>query len=157
MYNRYIRNDNGKYTRITEDDGETRRPSNAPPPQTSGTPRNPDAQPSNAPPRNPAPGPPDAPPHGPAQPHDPPRNPAPPPMSADPPPRNPNPPRRPPPPPSAAPLQDALRGFLQRILNAAHMDNTDAGDLLTLCLLYLLYREGADEELLAALGLLLIL
>ena len=37
------------------------------------------------------------------------------------------------------------------------MDNADTGDLLTLCLLYLLYREGADEELLVALGLLLIL
>ena len=61
------------------------------------------------------------------------------------------------PPPSGAPLQDALRGFLRRVLNAAHMDHTDTGDLLTLCLLYLLYREGADEELLAALGLLLIL
>ena len=122
MYNRYIRNDNGKYTRITEDDGESRRPSNAPPPQASGPPpRSPDAQPPNPPPRSPGP------------------------------------PRRPPPPPSAAPLQDALRGFLQRILNAAHMDHTDTGDLLTLCLLYLLYREGADEELLAALGLLLIL
>ena len=147
MYNRYIRNDNGKYTRITEDDGESRRPPNAPP-----------QQPPN-PPRNPAPGPSDAPPYHSVSPHNPapPHDSAPPPMPPDPPPRNPNPPRRPPPPPSAAPLQDALRGFLQRILNAAHMDNTDAGDLLTLCLLYLLYREGADEELLAALGLLLIL
>ena len=33
----------------------------------------------------------------------------------------------------------------------------DSGDLLLLGLLFLLYREGADEELLFALGLLLIL
>ena len=37
------------------------------------------------------------------------------------------------------------------------MENVDTGDLLLLCLLFLLYREGADEELLVALGLLLIL
>ena len=71
-----------------------------------------------------------------------------------PPPHSPN--RRPPYHP-APPVQDGLRGFLRHILNVAHMDNADTGDLLTLCLLYLLYREGADEELLVALGLLLIL
>ena len=38
-----------------------------------------------------------------------------------------------------------------------HLDRIDSGDLLLLGLLFLLYREGADEELLFALGLLLIL
>lgn len=37
------------------------------------------------------------------------------------------------------------------------MDHVDTGDLLLLALLFLLFREDADEELLAALGLLLIL
>ena len=38
-----------------------------------------------------------------------------------------------------------------------HLDRVDAGDLLLLGLLYFLFREKADEELLVALGLLLIL
>ena len=37
------------------------------------------------------------------------------------------------------------------------LDRVDAGDLLLLGLLYFLFREKADEELLVALGLLLIL
>lgn len=54
-------------------------------------------------------------------------------------------------------MQDGLNGFLRHLLNVAHLDNVDTGDLLLLCMLFLLYREGADEELLVALGLLLIL
>lgn len=45
----------------------------------------------------------------------------------------------------------------RRILDQLHLDRVDAGDLLLLGLLYFLFREKADEELLVALGLLLIL
>ena len=127
MYNRYIRNDRGTYTRITEDDGTPRRPSSAPapPPDMSGRP--------------PEPPPPEA-----AH-----RPPPPPDMSHRPPP--PDAPHRPPPQP---PIHD---GFLRHLLDVSRLENVDTGDLLLLCLLFLLYREGADEELLVALGLLLIL
>ena len=37
------------------------------------------------------------------------------------------------------------------------MDGIDSGDLLLLAILFLLFQEGEDEELLIALGLLLIL
>ncbi|MBQ6987345.1 MAG: hypothetical protein IJQ25_10215, partial [Oscillibacter sp.] len=56
-----------------------------------------------------------------------------------------------------APVQDGLQGFLRHLLQVSHAENVDTGDLLLLCMLFLLYREGADEELLVALGLLLIL
>lgn len=124
MYNRYIRNDRGTYTRITEDDGKSHRPPPGPPPEAS------------------------PPPHGPPE------------SSHVPPPEPPRPPRSlpeaphgPPPPP----VRDGLSGFLRHLLNVSHAENVDTGDLLLLCLLFLLYREGADEELLVALGLLLIL
>ena len=107
MYNRYIRNDRGTYTRITEDDGRTsRRPQ--PSPQPSG------------------------PPHTPPKPFN-------------------------PPPPPGNQIQDALSRFIRHFLRLSHMDNVDTGDMLVLLLLFLLYREGADEETLVALGLLLIL
>ena len=48
-------------------------------------------------------------------------------------------------------------GFLQGILSRLHLDSIDAGDLILLLIIYLLFREGEDEELLIALGLLLIL
>ena len=48
---------------------------------------------------------------------------------------------------------DALRNLLNRF----HLENVDTGDLLLLLLLFLLFKEDADEELLFALGLLLIL
>lgn len=131
MYNRYIRNDRGTYTRITEDDGTPRRPSSAPPPEPS------------EPPPPPLP------------------NPPPPEMSGRPPePPPPGAPHRPPPdvshrpPPPQPPIHD---GFLRHLLDVSRLENVDTGDLLLLCLLFLLYREGADEELLVALGLLLIL
>ncbi len=47
--------------------------------------------------------------------------------------------------------------LLNRLLTRLHLGDLDSGDLLTLLLLFLLFREGADEELLIALGLLLIL
>lgn len=78
----------------------------------------------------------------------------PPPHSAPPPPPGPDmPPPPPPPPPGRAPEMDLLNRLLARL----HLGDLDSGDLLTLLLLFLLFREGADEELLIALGLLLIL
>lgn len=46
---------------------------------------------------------------------------------------------------------------LRRLLDRFHLDSIDSGDLLLLLLLFLLFKEDADEELLFALGLLLIL
>ena len=58
---------------------------------------------------------------------------------------------------SSAGFADGLSGFLRHILDQLHLDHVDTGDLLLLALLFLLFREDADEELLVALGLLLIL
>lgn len=52
---------------------------------------------------------------------------------------------------------DSLTGLLRRLLDQFHLDHVDTGDLLLLALLFFLFREDADEELLVALGLLLIL
>lgn len=52
---------------------------------------------------------------------------------------------------------DGLTGFLRHILDQLHLGHVDTGDLLLLILLFFLFREDADEELLVALGLLLIL
>lgn len=111
MYNRYIRQDDGSYSKVVE-----------PEPHASG-----------APPRQPAP--------SPAAP------------DSVPPPQEP-----PPPPPFERPGgPDGTAGFLRRALDQLHLDRIDSGDLLLLGLLYMLFREKADEELLIALGLLLIL
>ena len=114
MYNRYIRNDQGGYTRIPQED--------APPPRQEGRPA------AQAP-----------------EPDPPPRGSGGPPPGADPPP--------------AGGLfgGEGLPGALRGILDQLHLDRIDSGDLLLLGLLFLLFREGADEELLVALGLLLIL
>lgn len=56
----------------------------------------------------------------------------------------------PPPPPNG-------KGILNGILEKFNIKDLDSGDLLLLFILFLLLREGADEELLIALGLLLIL
>ena len=53
--------------------------------------------------------------------------------------------------------QDSLTGLLRRLLDQLNLSSLDSGDLLLLALLFFLFREGADDELLAALGLLLIL
>ena len=107
MYNRYIRNDQGAYTRIPQEEAP---PRGTPPPGD----------------------------HGPGNP---------PPPHQD----------RPPPPPEGGPRSDGLTGFLQHLLDQLHLDHVDTGDLLLLVLLFFLFREDADEELLVALGLLLIL
>lgn len=108
MYNRYIRNDQGVYTRIPQEEGPP--PGTSPPPGGGG---------EHAPPGQNR--------------------------------------RPPPPPPEGGPRSDGLTGFLQHLLDQLHLDHVDTGDLLLLVLLFFLFREDADEELLVALGLLLIL
>ena len=103
MYNRYIRNDNGVYDRVPQQ--ETAPPSRPTPP-----PR-PDAPPEPGPP--------------------------------------PGPEQRPPVPPE--------RQFLNRLLGKLHLGDMDAGDLLLLLILFFLFQQKADEEVLIAIGLLLIL
>lgn len=138
MYNRYMRNDDGSYTRIPEEE-PARRPGQAPPPSGAGQDPPPGAGDRRPPPSS---GEQDrggerhggthrehtweAPPfYG------------------------------PPPPPSGR--GDGLTGFLRHFLDQWHLDSVDTGDLLLLGLLFFLFREDADEELLVALGLLLIL
>jgi len=108
MYNRYIRNDDGRYERVTVPD----EPSYGGPPP---------GEPSGAPPR-------DGEPFGP-----------------------------PPPPPPPPPPGGGRQGFLSGILERLNLKNLDTGDLILLLIIFLLYKDGGDEELLIALGLLLIL
>lgn len=117
MYNRYMRNDSGVYTRMPQSD--------APPPAGGSVQGGPHSPPPPGPKPSPGPKPPPSPPPGP------------PPMSA--------PPHR--------PERDILNRFLEKL----HLGDLDSGDLLVLLLLFMLFRENADEELLIALGLLLIL
>lgn len=72
------------------------------------------------------------------------------PVDEAPPPRSDPPPKGPPPPPPE-------RGFFNDLLEKLHLGDLDAGDLLLLFLLFYLSRQKADEELLIAIGLLLIL
>ena len=109
MYNRYIHNDNGTYTRIQEEDAphksnDSPHGSQAPPQQDPPNDRQFQQQCS----------------HG-------------------------------------DHASDGLTGFLRHILDQLHLDSIDTGDLILLGLLFFLSREDADEELLIALGLLLIL
>lgn len=69
------------------------------------------------------------------------------------------PPRQGQPGPSPPPTgrETGQRGPLEGLLGKLKLDNIDTGDLLLLAILFLLFREGGDEELLIALGLLLIL
>ena len=124
MYNRYIRNDQGVYTRIPEE--EPRRPQAPPPPpggpESPHTGDGPGAGAYHAPP-------------GGGQ----------------------HPPHTDVPPPQDDGRGDSLTGLLRRLLDQFHLNSLDTGDLLLLAILYFLFREGADEELLVALGLLLIL
>ena len=48
-------------------------------------------------------------------------------------------------------------GILRGLMNQLKLDRIDTADLLLLGFLFFLFRENADEELLIALGLLLIL
>lgn len=131
MYNRYTRNDNGVYTRMPQ--GES--------PPSSGESRLREAMPNR--PRNPQEPIPSKLPNGlqnglPNGLH------SPAPEAAE--------TRQKPPSP-----QRPERDLLNRILEKLHLGDLDAGDLLVLLLLFMLFRENADEELLIALGLLLIL
>ena len=65
----------------------------------------------------------------------------------------PPPPPRPEPPPKTGGAVPVLSG----ILDKRHLGDIDIGDLLLLLLLFHLFREDGDEELLIAIGLLLIL
>ena len=118
MYNRYIRNDNGVYTRIPQE--ERQQPPQQQSPRQTPPPIPPSSQTGSQ--------------------------------------------QRPPPPPPPSPpsggnsrWSDGLTGFLRHILDQLHLDHVDTGDLILLVLLFFLFRENADEELLVALGLLLIL
>lgn len=62
-------------------------------------------------------------------------------------------PSGPPPPPNGGGRQ----GFLSGLLEKLNLKNLDTGDLILLLLIVLLYKDKGDEELLIALGLLLIL
>lgn len=155
MYNRYIRNDNGSYTRIPEEES----------PQTASVGPSPGRPEPSKPPPGAAGGPQASaagPPPGGADSQKPPPNmdDGPQASTAGPPPGGPE--QKGPRPgngsqgPSGR-VSDGLTGFLQHILNQLHLDHVDTGDLLLLVLLFFLFRENADEELLVALGLLLIL
>ena len=122
MYNRYIRNDQGTYTRVPEEDAPPRPAPEGPPPPPP---------PSGGMGASGGPGPGSGPPPG-----------------------------NTPPPPGGGlfgGFPPVGSGDLRKLLDRFHLDRIDSGDLLLLGLLFLLYREGADEELLFALRLLLIL
>ena len=63
----------------------------------------------------------------------------------------------PPPPPGGHPPPKGGKGILSGILDKLNLKDIDTSDLLLLLLIVLLFREGEDEDLLIALGLLLIL
>ena len=71
-------------------------------------------------------------------------------------------PQTPPPPPRHEPQPPPPKPggqppLLSGILDKLHLGDIDIGDLLLLLLLFHLFREDGDEELLIAIGLLLIL
>lgn len=111
MYNRYIRNEQGAYSRIPQQEPAPRPVSGRPPPPP--------------------------PPGGNSSPGSPPGGP-------------------PPKPPEPSPRPPEGR-FLDRLLSRLHLEDIDSGDLLLLLILFFLFREEADEEVLIAIGLLLIL
>lgn len=63
----------------------------------------------------------------------------------------------PPPAPSPKLSRTPESHFFNRLLDKIHLGDIDSGDLLLLLILFLLFQENADEELLIAIGLLLIL
>ncbi len=73
-----------------------------------------------------------------------------------PPPKNP-PQSSPPPPKNPPPQRPAGMQFANNILGHLHLEDIDSGDLLLLILFFFLFQQKADEELLIALGFLLIL
>lgn len=107
MYNRYVPNDKGTYTRV-----ET--PSPTPPPQSTAVPEQGEKEPSVVPP----------------------------PLEKK---------------FSLKQTTDGLTGVLRAALDKVQLQDIDTGDLMVLALLFFLFREDADEEVLFALGLMLIL
>ena len=61
------------------------------------------------------------------------------------------------PPPRQASCSGGNWKFLDRHLEKLHLGDLDSADLMLLALLFFLFEEKADDELLIALGLLLIL
>ncbi len=110
MYNRYVRNDAGRYERIPTPDP----PRDDPPPFADDQEDSREDWGGGVPPREE---------------------------------------HTPPPPPRG----QAQKGILSSLLKKLNLENIDTGDLLLLVLLFLLFKDGEDEELLIALGLLLIL
>lgn len=98
MYNRYLRNDDGVYTRMPMQDAPRQEARRDPPP----------------------------------------------------------PPEPPEPPRDSAPKEDPSQ-FFSRLLDKLPLKGVDKADLLLLLILFFLFEEKADDELLVALGLLLIL
>ena len=129
MYNRYIRNDQGTYTRIpgNEPSGTAPPPREHPPSGASA----PNPDPSNPTDRHAK--------TGESEKRD---------GGFRPDPGNSAPQRD---------SRDIISQALRRLLDRFHLETVDTGDLLLLLLLFLLYEEKADEELLFALSLLLIL
>ena len=63
----------------------------------------------------------------------------------------------PPPPPPEQQEAETGGGFLHGIFSRLGLKDIDTGDILLLLLVFLLYSEGGDEELLLALALAFIL
>ena len=145
MYNRYIRNERGDYTRVAVPDlydapAFTEAPP-PPPPEPVTEPMEPMGEPDGTvpPPSDPTPYGQDST------------------SRFDAPPRpEPDFPHDDPPPPPDPPVPNASR-FIGQILKRLRLQNVDTGDILLLLILFFLFEEKADDELLIALGLLLIL
>lgn len=142
MYNRYIRNERGDYICIPVPSAPSRPPGPQEPP--------PPPPPPPEPPRNDFH-------HEPGREHEEHRD-----FPHEPwheerrePPREPHHEHRPPPKP-VPPPPDASQ-FLGQLLKRLRLDDVDTGDLLLLLILFFLFEEKADDEVLIALGLLLIL
>ena len=118
MYNRYIRNDQGTYTRIPEEEPRHTQGGTSP----SGQPEHPPSGGGQQPPH----------------------------WDSAPPPRPGTTPTG-----GDGPGRRSSQHPPQR--DQCKQSRVDSGDLLLLAILFFLFREGADEELLVALGLLLIL
>ncbi len=81
------------------------------------------------------------------------------PMQESPPPQNGSPPHPPHQPQGSGSSRKVQEGeqFLQRMLGKLKLQDVDTADILLLLILFFLFEEKADDELLIALGLLLIL
>ena len=158
MYNRFVRGSQGTYTRIPEEDGfpppqdqTDSRKQEKPPPTPHGEIDSAPSRSGEMPPKRDMPPPA---PHGEvdsasSRPGEmPPKRDMPPPGREEPPRRGRG---------GTRDAPESVIGLTRRILDSMQLQEVDTGDLLLLCLLFLLYEGGADEETLAALVLLLIL